>query len=70
MSRTKNLARVTPLEKVWLSKTELAAYLGVSERYVLENINTNPKVDIYRLSNKAYIYNRQNIDDLIRSSKI
>jgi hypothetical protein len=42
----------------------------VSERYVLENINTNPKVNIYRLSNKAYIYDRQNIDDLIRSSKI
>lgn len=70
MTRTKNLGRVTPLEKVWLSKAELAAYLGVSERYVLENINTNPKVNIYRLSNKAYIYDRQNIDDLIRSSKI
>lgn len=70
MPRQKKVGKVEPVQKVWLSKTELAAYLGVSERYVLENINTNPKVNIYRLSNKAYIYDRQNIDDLIRSSKI
>ena len=58
-----------PVPKVWLSKKELAAYLGVSTRYIEVNINTNPKVDLYRMSDRVVLYNKENIDLIIRRSK-
>lgn len=69
MARTKNLGKVMPIPKIWLSKNELAAYLGVTTRYIELNINTNPKVDVYRPSERTVLYNKENIDQIIRRSK-
>lgn len=69
MARTRNIGKIMPVPKVWLSKKELAAYLGVSTRYIEVNINTNPKVDLYRMSNRVVLYNKENIDLIIRRSK-
>lgn len=62
MPRQRNIGRVKDVEKVWLSKKELAAYLGVSERYVEENLNTNPKIEMYRISPRCVLYRKENID--------
>ena len=69
MARTRNIGKIMPVPKVWLSKKELAAYLGVSTRYIEVNINTNPKVDLYRMSHRVVLYNKENIDLIIRRSK-
>ena len=69
MARTRNIGKIMPVPKVWLSKKELAAYLGVSTRYIEVNINTNPKLDLYRMSDRVVLYNKENIDLIIRRSK-
>ena len=53
MARTRNIGKIMPVPKVWLSKKELAAYLGVSTRYIEVNININPKVHLYRMSDRG-----------------
>lgn len=70
MPRKRNLGVVSPLQKIWLSKKELAKYLGVSERYIEANLNMNPKVRIFRLSERTTLYNRENIDAVIMSSEV
>ena len=69
MGRTRNIGKIVPVQKVWLSKKELAAYLGVTTRYIEMNINTNPRVDVYRMSERVVLYNKENIDLIIRRSK-
>lgn len=69
MARQRIIGKVEPVQKVWLSKKELAAYLGVTTRYIEMNINTNPRVDVYRPSERIALYNKENIDQLIRRSK-
>ena len=69
MARKRNIGKIMPVPKVWLSKKELAAYLGVSTRYIEVNINTNPMVDLYRMSDRVVLYNKENIDLIIRRSK-
>lgn len=66
----KNIGKVEAISKVWLSKKEVAAYMGVSERFIEENINKRPDVDIYRLSGKCFLYNKDNLDTVIRRSRI
>lgn len=70
MGRTRNIGKVEPVPKVWLTKKELAAYLGVSERYIETAINNDPRIDLFRLSNKIVLYDRSNIDAVIRRSKV
>lgn len=69
MARTRNLGKVMPIPKIWLSKKELAAYLGVSTRYIETNINTNPRVEVYRPTGRIALYSKENIDLVIRRSR-
>ena len=70
MPRQRIIGKVEPVQKVWLSKKELAAYLGVTTRYIEMNINTNPRVEMYRPSERIVLYNKENIDRMVRRSKI
>lgn len=70
MGRTKNIGKVMNVEKIWLNKKETAAYLGVSERYIDANINTNPQIDIYRISERVFLYDKRSIDRMVLKSKI
>ena len=70
MGRTKNIGKVLGVEKIWLNKKETAAYLGVSERYVETNINANPQIDIYRISERVFLYSKSSIDKMVLKSKI
>lgn len=70
MARTRNIGKVEGVHKVWLSKKEVAAYLGVTERYIEENINKRPDVNIYRLSGRCFLYNKDNLDSIILNSRI
>lgn len=70
MPRQKNTGKVEPVHKVWFSKKEAAAYMGVTERFIEDNINKRPDVDIYRLSGKCFLYSKDNLDCVIRKSRI
>lgn len=70
MGKKRVLGEVKPIDKVWLSKKELCAYLGVSDRYIEATFNLNPKIEVYRISERIYLYNKQNIDEMIEKSKI
>lgn len=70
MARKKMVGMVQPLPKVWLTKKELCTYLGVSERYVETSINLNPRVKLYRLSDRTVLYSRDNIDAVVRASEV
>lgn len=70
MPRQRNIGKIESIHKVWLSKKEAAAYLGVTERYMDENINKRPDIDLYRLSCKCFLYNKENLDRMITRSKI
>lgn len=70
MGRTKNIGKVMGVEKIWLNKKEAAAYLGVSERYIDANINTNPQIDVYRISERVFLYDKRSIDRMVLKSKI
>lgn len=70
MPRQKKIGKVEPIQKVWLSKKEAAAYMGVSERYMDENINLRPDVELYRLSGRCTLYSRENLDRMVMKCRI
>lgn len=70
MGRNRNIGVVQQVPKVWLSKKELCSYLGVSERYIETCINVNPRVKIFRLSNRIVLYSKENIDAVVMASEI
>lgn len=70
MPRQRAIGKIEPVQKVWFSKKEAAAYLGVTERYMDENINKRPDVDLYRLSGRCMLYSKENLDRVILRSRI
>lgn len=70
MPRQRTIGKVEPIQKVWLSKKEAAAYIGVSERYMDENINQRPDVELYRLSGRCTLYRRENLDRIVTKCRI
>lgn len=70
MPRKIAVGKIEPVHKVWFSKKEAAAYLGVTERYMDENINKRTDVDLYRLSGRCLLYNKENLDRIILRSRI
>lgn len=53
MPRQRNIGKIEPTPKIWLSKKEVAAYLGVTERFVDENINKRPDSFISKFLQKV-----------------
>lgn len=65
-----NIGKISTVEKVYLSKKELMAYIGMSERYIETVINRNPDVELYRLSGRCVLYRKDNIDRVIQKARI
>lgn len=70
MARQKALGKVETIQKVWLSMSEAAAYLGVSTRYLRDNIDPIPEVEIYSLGGNKKFYRLDNLDRVIRRGKV
>lgn len=64
------IGKTVPVEKIFLSKKDLTAYLGVTKRFVENVINKDPKIRIYRLSERKILYSKESIDRWVRSYKI
>lgn len=70
MSRKRNIGIVQQVQKVWLSKKELSAYLGVSERYIEKVVNMNPAIKMFKLSDRTVLYSKDNVDAVIMAAEI
>lgn len=70
MARERNIGKVEPVPKIWLSSQEAAAYLGVSARYLRDNIDTMPEVEVYSIGGNKKFYRLENIDKIIRKNKV
>ncbi len=68
MPRQRNIGQIESIQKVYISKSELAYYLGVTERYIEENLNKNPEIEIYRLSKRCFLYRIDNINRIVKKS--
>lgn len=67
MAAGRKTGRVEPVPKIWLSRKEAAAYLGVTEELLRSKIDLDPKIKIYRLSERTTLYSVENLDAYVRS---
>ena len=70
MARERSVGKIEPVPKVWLSSKEAAAYLGVSSRYLRDNIDTMPEVEIYSIGGNKKFYRLENLNRLIIQGKV
>lgn len=68
MGRVRNIGRVKDVEKIWLSMRELSGYLGVSSRYIKDNIMG--KIHFYRISEKVVLFDKAEVDRMILRNKV
>lgn len=64
------MATTVPIEKVWLSRKEVAAFLGITERSVRDAIEMNPIVEVFKINSKITLYSVDSINKLVRKSRI
>lgn len=67
MAIGRKIGKVEQVSKIWLSRKEAAAYLGISEEFMRSKIDLDPKIKIYRLSERTTLYNVENLDTYVRS---
>lgn len=70
MARDRIIGRVEPVRKVWLSTREAAAYLGVSVRYLRDQLDVIPEVEVYNIGGNKKFYRIENLDRLITKNKV
>lgn len=59
--------RVQPVTKIWLSRKEAAAYLGITEELMRTKIDLDPKINVYRISERTSLYSVENLNAYVRS---
>lgn len=67
MARERKLGKVVPVDKIWLSLDELAAYIGLDNRAAARHFNKNEKVRKYELSQRTHLYDRADVDKYLLS---
>lgn len=62
--------KVVPVEKVWLSTSELMAYLGMSRRSV-DRLRNGGLIHCYApFEKRTYYYLKEEVDTKIRKGKV
>ena len=61
-------ARVQPVEKIWLSTSDVATYLGVSREYV-SKLRRSGVVPHCMIKNTAF-FKKDDIDELVESHRV
>lgn len=64
----KQIGKVVPVQKVWLSSREARAYLDCSDDF-LQKLRDEALISFSRIGNK-FLYNLQSIDRLIIKNKV
>lgn len=70
MTRERKVGRIEPVHKIWLSTQEAAAYLGVSVRFLRDQLDVIPEVEVYNIGGNKKFYRLENLDRLITKGKV
>ena len=70
MARDRSIGKIEPVQKIWLSTREAAAYLGVSVRFLRDQLDVIPEVEVYNIGGNKKFYRRENLDRLITKGKV
>ncbi|RHO73259.1 DNA-binding protein [Parabacteroides sp. AF48-14] len=70
MARGKTIGKIEPVHKIWLSTQEAAAYLGVSTRFLRDQLDVIPGVEVYNIGGNKKFYRLENLDRLISQGKV
>lgn len=68
-SETRAPGIVTPVDKIWLSESECALYLGVSKEWVSDHIRMSGEVTVFG-EKRTYWYLRDEIDRYIKARNL
>lgn len=68
MGRTKLQAKIVPVQKRWLNKSEAMAYLGVSEDY-LTKLREEARISFSQLGRMIW-YDVDSIDRFVLKNKV
>lgn len=68
MGRTRNIGKVEPVHKTWLSQAEAKAYLGCSDEF-LQRMRDEARVTFSRYGGKMIWYELASIDRFLDSLK-
>lgn len=67
-SAARKVAKVQPVEKMWLSNAEAQAYLGMSAKF-LKDLRQAAKLPFYKISNSVF-YKKDDIDKLVKRGRV
>lgn len=70
MAKTRLIGKIEPVRKIWLSTREAAAYLGVSVRFLRDQLDVIPEVEVYNIGGNKKFYRLENLDRLITKGKV
>ncbi|WP_293738921.1 DNA-binding protein [uncultured Parabacteroides sp.] len=70
MARERSIGKIEPVQKIWLSTREAAAYLGVSVRFLRDQLDVIPEVEVYNIGGNKKFYRLENLDRLITKGKV
>lgn len=70
MARERKTGKVELVHKIWLSTQEAAAYLGVSVRFLRDQLDAIPEVEVYSIGGNKKFYRLDNLDRLITKGRI
>lgn len=70
MAKTRLIGKIEPVRKIWLSTQEAAAYLGVSVRFLRDQLDVIPEVEVYNIGGNKKFYRLENLDRLITKGKV
>lgn len=68
MPRTRTFGQVQPVEKIWLTNSEAASYLGVSTK-TLDRLRTTAKLSYYKPGGTV-IYRKRDLDNLVKRNRV
>lgn len=66
----RKVGKVESVPKVWLSRKEAAAYLGVTTELLRTKIDFSPLIELYQLEDRTFVYNINDLDRYVRSKKV
>ena len=69
MGRQKNIGKVEPVQKIWLSAKEAMAYLGGSMD-LLEKLRNNAEISFSKYNNRTIWYDLKSIERFIERNRV
>ena len=66
----KAIGKVEPVQKIWLTRKEAAAYLGVTPETMRTKIDMNPMIELYQIEERVTLYDIRDLEKFVRSKRV